>query len=199
MRIEKYKLLPPAVILLGLIIAFARFHNMPIQPGTAPPQPAAKNGGATQLPPEELSKEFTETAERFITVLESGDPMDFVDFCDPNGVVFEVDADPISFANIQKAMKHRTGLYCALFDTACERRLWPQAKNVYSTRDLLTKAHSKKVETVIDYKKNVNISEGYLRITIENGEQIQDNGMFHMDYQFEYINKKWKLVVVDEH
>ena len=71
---------------------------------------------------EKLKRGLEKTANEFLVLLESGDPVDFSAVISRKGVVFGIEPPPISFRETQKQIKQKEGVYCLLFASECLRR-----------------------------------------------------------------------------
>jgi hypothetical protein len=103
----------------------------------------------------QVPKELEVTVQKFLNILEKGQPADMLSMVSKTGVAFGIDSDPIPFLQIQSQFRQKKGVYCFLFDTDClrneELQEWKKAyhtgniKAIISLREAIRFASSRKV------------------------------------------------------
>jgi len=114
-------------------------------------------------------KELDDVVDRFIGILQSGAPEDFLSLASKEGVSFGIDSDPIPCATLLMQVRQRRGVYCFIFDTDCLRKEtiaeWNKAKHsgniqqIISLREAVRSASSRKInvspEGSVSWKLNL--------------------------------------------
>jgi hypothetical protein len=121
---------------------------------------AQANPTAKSPPREQTPKKLEEAVQKFVDILEKGQPEDLLGIVSKDGVVFGIDSDPIPFLQIQTQIRQKKGVYCLLFDTDClrseELQYWKKAKHsgnikaVISFREAIRSASSRKINVSPD-------------------------------------------------
>jgi hypothetical protein len=93
------------------LIGAGAFASGSLSAQTAPKHPAKS----------QRTKKLEATAQKLVAVLENGAPEEFPDFVSSRGLSFGYDTPAIALSSIKEDIARKTGLYCALFDTACLR------------------------------------------------------------------------------
>jgi hypothetical protein len=129
----------------------------------------------------EVLKKLQETVQKFMDILEKGQPEDFFGIASKDGVVFGIDSDPIPLLQIRAQIHQKKGVYCLLFDTDCLRneefQNWKKAKHsgnikaIISFREAIRSASSRKINVSPDggvtwnLKLDGNPAEGNMNAT----------------------------------
>ncbi len=154
----------------------------------------------------DLSAGLRDTAQKFLTVIEKGQPLDLLNFWSASGVVLGVDFEdhPVSKSVFREQVRKKEGLYCSFFDSACLTELrkasrrkankGPATNPDYSYRDLLSSARTKTVR--VSARREGETLTGYVTVRIENGEMTKSNTSTQLDFTFVSEAGSWKLAEI---
>ena len=87
--------------------------------------------------------------ENFVAALREQDADALVRQFSSEGVVMEVDGDPIPLDQIRRAMRKRGQIFCMYFDTRCLRK-YPSFRAETALRDLLIGAKSYRLQAAVN-------------------------------------------------
>jgi len=109
------------------------------------------------------------TCESVLASIKANDAEMFIGYVSKDGVCFGIDCDPEPFDRMLKDLKSKSGFYCLLFDTTCERKIvramWKASNHtgdittVLSFHDLLQSARLKKISYSPDGGAHVELEE----------------------------------------
>jgi hypothetical protein len=138
------------------------------------------------------------TSESVLSSIKANDPEVFIGYASEDGVCFGIDCDPEPFKQMLKDMNSKSGFYCLLFDTKCERRIvsamWKASKHtgdintVLSFHDSLQSAHTRK----ISYSP-----EGRVSIEFEQQNGTNSSNLSSLTLGFVQEHGSWQLNVVE--
>ncbi len=63
-----------------------------------------------------------EAVDKFMAILEKGQPDALFGLVSSEGVVFGIESDPLPVSRIRDELRKKEGIYCLLFDTDCLRK-----------------------------------------------------------------------------
>jgi hypothetical protein len=105
------------------------------------------------------------TNESVLDSIKANDPEMFIGYVSKDGVCFGIDCDQEPFDQMLKDMNSKSGFYCLLFDTKCERKIvaamWKASnhngdiRTVLSFHDLLQTARPRKIRYSPDGRVNI--------------------------------------------
>jgi len=63
-----------------------------------------------------------EAVDKFMAILEKGQPDGLFGLASSEGVVFGIESDPMPVSRVRDELRKKEGIYCLLFDTDCLRK-----------------------------------------------------------------------------
>jgi hypothetical protein len=144
----------------------------------------------------QLKTGLEKAANDFLSLIEKGDPKQLVGHCSQQGVLFGVDAPPVSRAVIRENIDKKKGIFCGFFDTDCMRRedsaerarngALPATEPLYSYRERLLKASGREVRVSLraDFP-----TSGSVFVALKNDVQAHRP----LEFEFEYEKGEWRL------
>jgi hypothetical protein len=172
-------------------------------------QSTAKPSASSQSKAVDLSAGLQDAAQKFLAVIERGEPLDLVNFWSDSGVVLGVDSEdkPVSKAVVREQIRKKRELYCSFFDSECLTKLRNESRRKangitgatpdYSYRDLLLNARSKTVR--VSARREGEAPVGYVTVRIENGEVTKSSTKTELDFTFVFEAGGWKLAEVPQY
>lgn len=153
-----------------------------------------------------LQESLRETVERMLSILESGNPEEFLELISRDGVTFGIDWPDISPGEIQREFSLRRGTYCILFDTECAQRedeqeraragAPPPGEPLLSFRDRLKAAKQRRVKVWVSPDPAGLWGEGVVTLS---KEPTRESSSQDLQFTFSYESKAWKLRAVVYH
>ena len=162
-----------------------------------------------QSKPVDLSPGLEDSAQKFLAVIEKGQPLELVNFWSESGVALGVDFEnhPVSRGALREQVRKKGTLYCAFFDTGClskfhnealrKAKRSPLATPDYSYRDLLRNARNKTLK--VSTSREGDATMGYVRVRLENGELTKSSTRNELDFTFVLEAGGWKLAAIPEY
>jgi len=164
---------------------------------------------SAQSKPVDSSAGLQDAAQRLLNLIESGSPMDLLNFWSESGVTLGVDFEdhPISKSAAREQLKEKSGLYCSFFDSECLTNLVNESRRkahratpatrAYSFRDILSNARSKTVRASV--RREGDTLAGYVTVRIENGETTKFNTKTELTFTFVSEAGQWKLAEIPKY
>jgi hypothetical protein len=163
-------------------------------------KPSESSKPAPARPPVEDQRiaSLKQTSEAVLHSIKANDPEVFIGYVSREGVCFGIDCDTESFEQMLKDLNSKSGFYCLLFDTKCERQvvaeMWKASKHngdittVSSFHDSLQSARTKKVSYSSGGRVNIEFEE-------QNGSIASRLSFLELGFVEE--NGSWKLNAIE--